>query len=734
MSKSFKISKSAKADYSPAKSQGSALELNINSRGVPTVLQFGTSNPDGDHVTAVRLIEEGLYRRLDNIRSNETVGLSEKTNRDSLRNRRSFLLNYLSAIAILDPARTNPLYQVIDDIFSDYGRERHKKTGIKQTANNLHADQSLTGLPYEEALKGLDSKFRENGDKMRLVFSQISKAIVTFYNKIPLTQYHNIPGFTEGSGNIKSSVGVMQDVMNWYYSKREPIGSAVMSAKREQIINCVNAFIHYPEITNPQALLDHQNLNLIDRKGRDNRPRNNEKPTLVALLAKHFHIFSAAYPEAEYFNQNGELLDGFVDKFIGKGTPHPNWPTFATNPHIQEIKAGVRAEVIRLSNLTTASHYNNWKAQKKAMGYNLDSSDDEEISVKIKIKSELGIAESKVKPEIKLEITEAEIELMRKKMEELDLLKQIISENRSSIPQHVIELLERAYIVPHSQPTDVKPPITTTIPSLNNFNRVTETSNLTHQNVLFLTHEAFKAAGQEHANHDCAVISEDALLDHSLRNAILKFIGQESEKTSIALCKGQLNSEKTEIIGDTHWTALHLRKVKDKDGKISIYSYHMDSLSTEVPLPVERVLKSIKNTTLGDLGGDLSTNETYQNAIKKLPHLNIGEPLASQNQRSKQNDGYSCGYHAVFNMIRMNNANLTGGSWICQDGVAQNGQQNIAVQDFIKINKPILEQRFNTELNPASNHPSTSTRTAGSKSTTLKPVAHQTTPNYLNSK
>lgn len=53
MSKTFKTSASAKADYSPSKSQGVALVLDINSRKVPTVLQFGNSNPEGDHVTVI---------------------------------------------------------------------------------------------------------------------------------------------------------------------------------------------------------------------------------------------------------------------------------------------------------------------------------------------------------------------------------------------------------------------------------------------------------------------------------------------------------------------------------------------------------------------------------------------------------------------------------------------------------------------------------------------------------
>lgn len=324
MSKTFKTSASAKADYSPSKSKGVALALDINSRKVPTVLQFGNSNPEGDHVTAIRLVEEGLYRRLDNIRDAETSALSEKINRDSLRHRRSLLFNYLSAIAILDTTREDSLYQSVDNIIGEYNRSRHRKTAIKQAADNLHADQALTGLPYEESLKGLESKFRENGNQLRQVFSEVTRAIVTFYNRIPLTQYHNIPGFTEGGGDIKSSIGVMRDISSWYYSKQEPVGSAVVTTKRQQVVNCINAFIHYPEITNEQALIAHQNLNLIDKKGKHNHPRNNKKTTLVQLLARHFHIFSAVYPdEVAYLNQGGELLNGFIDKFIGKGTPQP---------------------------------------------------------------------------------------------------------------------------------------------------------------------------------------------------------------------------------------------------------------------------------------------------------------------------------------------------------------------------------------------------------------------------
>ncbi len=224
---------------------------------------------------------------------------------------------------------------------------------------DLHEDQNLIGISYEQALKNQEARFRENGEKIRLVFTNVCALLLTFYNKIPHTSYHCIEGFEEGSGDIRGAITRISEVLTWI--REQPpegvISSAVLTTKREQVVNVMNSLIHYPEITDEAKLIAHATEN-IDKKGRTNQPRNNNKDTLIMLLSRHIHIFFAVYPELKnVFNQSGELIDDFIDKFIGYGTPPPNWPSFTSEVERQSIKDEVRAGVIALENAVSLNHY-----------------------------------------------------------------------------------------------------------------------------------------------------------------------------------------------------------------------------------------------------------------------------------------------------------------------------------------------------------------------------------------
>ena len=224
---------------------------------------------------------------------------------------------------------------------------------------------------------------------------------------------------------------------------------------------------------------------------------------------------------------------------------------------------------------------------------------------------------------------------------------------------------------------------------LNLFNFVGDT-NLTHQNLMALLATVFDDdnyyyLGNEGKNVSTAVIgSED--LDSSLRDAIISFIGQEKEndRASIALCRGHKNSLGT-IEGDTHWSALHLRKITNLDGTTSIQAYHIDSLGNgTVPTSVARVLSSFATDGVGDFAaGD--TRDRAQERLAQTTFL----PCKTLSC-TRQTDNYSCGYHTALNMLLAYN----------HDGDFDS--YPVAPQDvistFIQECKTQLKLQFNTTI------------------------------------
>lgn len=451
MSKPLKSSKTVVPSYSPSKAKGvDALELGIAGRA-PSVLTYGTNSPQGDHVTAHRLVEEGLFRRLSGLATDEVEALFDVENRARLRERRSALYDYVSAIAVIDPTRKDSLYLALDETLLSYNKERHRKADIKQKVMAFHGDPSFFGVAYEEALKGQEARFRENGEKTSNVFRDVSALLLTFYNKIPHTAYHYIDGFEEDSGDIKVARTRISEVFKWMREqpKGVPIPSIALASKRPQIAEVMNSLIHYPEITDSAKLADHAAENLT-KKGRTNQPRNNGKYTLIMLLSRHVHIFFSVYPELKNaFNQNGELVDDFIDKFIGKGTAKPNWPSFTSNVEIQSIKDGVKAGVISLEEAVAANHYTQWKAAKEADGYDINSSDDEDIPTKPRAKAVPVKAKKLV--HVKTEQQEEDVEAMKKELEELRALKAIILKNRDIIPGEVMEEVDEVLSADHAK-------------------------------------------------------------------------------------------------------------------------------------------------------------------------------------------------------------------------------------------------------------------------------------------
>ena len=440
MTKPLTPSKSIKPNYSPSKAN--VYKLDMGTKRAPSVLTYGNYSPQGDHVTAYRLVEEGLYNKLSELSADEVDALFNLENRNLLRERRSALYDYVSSIAVLDLTRKESLYLALDQVLVSYNEDRHKKTEIRQNVTTFHDDSTLVGLSYEEALKGQESRFRENGEKVRGIFSNISALLLTFYNKIPLTTFHGIDGFKEGSGDIKISKNKIDQVNKWIkeQSGDVEISSSVLSVKRAPIVEAMNSLIHYPEITDSAKLEAHQTEN-IQKQGKKNQPRNNTKDTLIMILSRHVHIFFSIHPEIKNtFNANGELIDNFVDKFIDAGASKPNWPSFTSAEEIQSIKDGVKDGVKELEESVSAHHYSLWKETKKASGvYDLDSSEDEEISTKPIMKV------APIKGEKITDVKDQEFDRVLKELEKLRIYKSVVEKNRDKIPKNVQKEIDDSF-------------------------------------------------------------------------------------------------------------------------------------------------------------------------------------------------------------------------------------------------------------------------------------------------
>lgn len=244
------------------------------------------------------------------------------------------------------------------------------------------------------------------------------------------------------------------------------------------------------------------------------------------------------------------------------------------------------------------------------------------------------------------------------------------------------------------------------------FNYVGISSNLTQENVGYLLQDVFKAFREtaeeteeeavEKYNKmrrsgqvDVVVISESykradladgsvASSDDQLRDAILKFIGQDPAKplATFALCRASIeeseNGRFERAGGNTHWTALTLEREVDEHDFVTIKAAHMDSLGGPVPDAVTRVLSSIKGAELKNLNPRLKTDASYQKGVERSKEFMFAP--CSINERQKQYNAYESGYHAVFNMVEKHT----------KEGVSATAYENIGV----------FEDTLRTKYNP----------------------------------
>ncbi len=204
-----------------------------------------------------------------------------------------------------------------------------------------------------------------------------------------------------------------------------------------------------------------------------------------------------------------------------------------------------------------------------------------------------------------------------------------------------------------------KAPITNGQNELDLFNIVGRRTMLSHQNLHHLMRESFIQSGMtdelyaslsRNNNLNIAVIPSrpnDQSIDESLLGAIMAFYNEnilvrqspQRQKCSIALARGYLTrrrfsaGELSEITGCSHWSCLHLRF---NPANKAVEAYHINSSNPQglgqVPESIQRIIAKANDQI-------------------RLAGMQILIQPPREQACIAQTDGFSCGYHAVFNAV-----------------------------------------------------------------------------------
>ncbi len=330
---SLDVSAQLKASFKKNTDGTESLQLTGRASADISVIKDGKKRGvQGDHVITHALPKHGILKEFQNLNLDEIEDLSAY-----LRNRRDGLYNFISAIAALDVDRKGELYGALDQALDDYNQRRIKKSELDHlgTLVNEHIPEESRKYFYDNFQRQLDS----NGRTMIDSVGRIAEAVMTFYNKTPLTAFLQIEGFEDAAGSGGKVNSVLEFLDNLDASKdrfsttyleeeRKLVNSAQAKqnatslrssarvsqandatleqaqkalAEKEQSLD--EAFLHhsmqqlsglifYPEITAPEALLRHAAQSGNKERIRDNSPEN-----LAAAIAKYVHVLSATYPE-----------------------------------------------------------------------------------------------------------------------------------------------------------------------------------------------------------------------------------------------------------------------------------------------------------------------------------------------------------------------------------------------------------------------------------------------------
>ncbi len=203
----------------------------------PTVIE---GSGQGDHSTAEALIEHGVGRPVDGL------NVAAMDDIDELRQKRAKLYDFISAIGILQPDsdKRSQYYQAICEKLDHYNEHRQSKSELEALGDILKAINPTTLTEAKNAVLNkedtrdsllsrkkeliekhesalgifqnmVEGRYRENARLMSQLFTDVTSAVLTYYNKIPLTSFKQISGYEASSGegaSVSSATSRLEDL------------------------------------------------------------------------------------------------------------------------------------------------------------------------------------------------------------------------------------------------------------------------------------------------------------------------------------------------------------------------------------------------------------------------------------------------------------------------------------------------------------------------------------------
>lgn len=154
----------------------------------PTLVSGG----QGDHVTAIALLEKGIARFL------ERVPFKEQSDLDKVRQIRDeeILDRYIARVLVIAPNKREKFIKTLEVIQDKYNALRVKKEDIRNSREALDAlIEKRADIP--EKIKSvqtlIEKAFTSNVEHMCTEIGRITKSFLTQYNKIPGVAFERVP-------------------------------------------------------------------------------------------------------------------------------------------------------------------------------------------------------------------------------------------------------------------------------------------------------------------------------------------------------------------------------------------------------------------------------------------------------------------------------------------------------------------------------------------------------------
>ena len=431
----------------PPKKASKSVIASYDTSNIPTPLKISGKRPpsvlsgshQGDHVTAYRLVEEGLYNAISNLSEEEITGLSFLNNRNSLRSKRSKLYNFISVLGSLEVSDNRViLYNVIDEMLAKYQEARGRKTDLRDKTRVAQENVDLDEGTLKGVLSGIDASYKLNGGLLQNFFTEASRYLLTFYNKIPGTAYFAIKEFEapagEGSKVSTSIRGIKEQMAK--IGNIEKNSPALTIKLNRDIIPLVLNLIHYPQITHKdgktaEEILGEHRANTLTDGGRTAVARDNDENKLGYALARHIHLTFAAFPDLPKIFSVKDFSDSFVSAFIKD--ERTGWPGYNNDANIPQISDNVWYQLNIMKKATNDNHYTKREKYTEEL---LSSDDEEEVTTPSPRNHEIS-------PSIELEQLRKYHQIMSKAIEDGDLI----------LPENIREeLVEKCPAIALSKP------------------------------------------------------------------------------------------------------------------------------------------------------------------------------------------------------------------------------------------------------------------------------------------